>query len=124
MTTICFYGRSDDLIEVMGWKDNPGQDREVVLRLEFSATTNGDEKVAGEFLVGDELLVTAIYNGCWSFAPGQKDEETPLPEWPIRIRQEEGCPYSVQCEIDVPDAQATVIQEGVTNGEGRGDETW
>lgn len=102
MTQIAvFYGASDDLIEVEGVK---GAD-------EFSAWTKDDDDVAGVFNVGGKLRVRAIYDGCWSFSVGQVDEDIPLPDWPIRVRQSASVPYSVALEIECPD-DVKVFREG------------
>ncbi len=52
------------------------------------------------FNLGGKMRIHAIYDGCWSFAVGQVDEDIALPDWPIRIRSEG---YSAIVEIDVPD---------------------
>jgi hypothetical protein len=91
MQTAKFYGASDDLIEVEGVK---GAD-------EFTALADGP--FAAVFNLGGKMRVYAIYDGCWMFAVGQVDEDIPLPNWPVRIKQHPETKYTVLLEIDVPD---------------------
>ena len=95
MPTVTIYGASDDLIEVEGV---PGAD-------EFNVYS--DKKVCATLLLHhaeeEQMAVHAVYDGCWSFAVAQVDEEHPLPAWPVRVGQSLGVPYSTQLEIDVPD---------------------
>jgi len=91
MQTATFYGSSDDLIEIGGVK---GAD-------EFNIIEDGPH--IATFNLGGKMRVHAIYDGCWSFAVGQVDEEIALPNWPIRIKQSEENDYSTSLEIDVPD---------------------
>jgi hypothetical protein len=94
MQTAIFYGASDDLIEVEGVK---GAD-------EFSAWLKNDEGVvAGSFVLGGKIRVRAIYDGCWTFAVGQVNEDVPLPAWPVRMDQSPEVPYSARLTIEVPD---------------------
>lgn len=91
MKTAKFYGASDDLIEVEGIK---GEN-------EFTASADGP--LAASFNLGGKMRVHAFYDGCWSFAVGQVDEDIPLPAWPVRITQHPETKYTVLLEIDVPD---------------------
>lgn len=93
MKTVKFYGASDDLVEVEGI---PGAD-------EFWCDTTCAPFAYATFVVGGKVRVRAIYDGCWSFAVGQVDEDLELPAWPIRITQHADPSYSVLLEIDVPD---------------------
>lgn len=93
MQTAVFYGHSDDLIEVEGVK---GAD-------EFGAYQSGDSRYHGSFNLGGHMRIHAIYDGCWSFAVAQVDEDIPLPDWPVRVMQSTDTPYSTRLEIDVPD---------------------
>jgi hypothetical protein len=91
MKTLQMFGASDDLIEVSGIK---GAD-------EFNIVKDGPYITS--FNISGKIRIHAIYDGCWSFAPGQVDEDIPLPNWPIRIKQSEEKDYSTLLEIDVPD---------------------
>jgi len=88
MQTAKFYGASDDLIEVEGIKGGN----------EFNVIADGPHMAS--FNLGGKMRVHAIYDGCWSFAPAMVDESIPLPDWPIRVKQEG---YTTVLEIDVPD---------------------
>ena len=94
---ISFEGASDDLVHVSGC---PGED-------EYNCTKSlpGPIDLGGIFLVSGptgSLKVTAIYDGCWSFAVGQVDEDVPLPTWPMLIRQSEERTYSAELIITAP----------------------
>ena len=91
MKTAKFYGASDDLIEVEGVK---GAD-------EFNVVAAGPH--IASFNLGGKMRIHALYDGCWSFAVSQVDEEIPLPDWPIRISQSKDSKYSTCLEVDVPD---------------------
>ncbi len=97
MQTAKFYGASDDLIEIEGVK---GAD-------EFGAYNSSSGNVVNATFILGAIAVYAIYGegGTWAFAVGRIDEDVPLPNWPIRLRQgtEEESTYSVVLEIDVPD---------------------
>ena len=96
-----FYGSSDDLIEISGVK---GGDEYTI----SSDETNG--KTITSFNLGGQMRIHVIYDGCWSFAVGQVDEDIKLPDWPIRISQSKENGYSTCLEIDVPD-NVKVFQE-------------
>lgn len=100
MTTIKIYGASDDLVEVEGCK---GAD-------EFNSYERGPLMWRGELLgpTGNPMRIHAIFEGCWSFAVGQCDEELPMPDWPIRITQHDDPRYSVLLEIDAPEGTELV----------------
>ena len=100
MQTAKFWGSSDDLIEIEGVK---GGD-------EFNGLTKDEELIAGTFNLGGKIRVRALYDGCWSFAVGQVDEDIPLPDWPIRIEQHEKG-YSTALIIECPD-DVKVFREG------------
>jgi hypothetical protein len=100
MKTLTMYGASDDLVEADGI---PGAD-------EFDCyQPRPGEDIHASFVLGGRMRIRAIYDGCWSFAIGQVEEETPLPDWPIRISQHERG-YSTLVEIDVPD-DVSLIRE-------------
>jgi hypothetical protein len=90
MQTAVVYGSSDDLIEIEGVK---GAD-------EFNII--GDGPYIAAFNLGGKMRIHAVYDGCWSFAVGQVDEEIPLPDWPVRLGAHDSG-YSTRLEIDVPD---------------------
>lgn len=100
MKTFSMYGASDDLIEASGVRGAK----------EFYSLEDGTYH--GSFNLGGKMRIHAIYDGCWSFAVGQIDEEIPLPDWPIRIGRTPECAYSTLLEIDVPD-DAKLFQEKV-----------
>lgn len=87
-------GGSDDLVEVEGCE---GAD-------EFNVYGPGELVWRADLTTAAEALrVYAIYDGNWSFAVGQADEDLPLPSWPVRITQHPDIAYSVLLEIDAPD---------------------
>lgn len=90
MQTAIFSGASDDLIEIEGVK---GAD-------EFNVIADGPYIAA--FNLGGQMRVHAIYDGCWSFAVGQVDEDVQLPDWPVRLSMQPGVAHSTRLEIDVP----------------------
>lgn len=100
MTEIRLSGGSDDLIEYSiitaegtveeeeGWLGKgPWQ---VMLRDEAS---------------GGELIATAEYSdgGVWWLGVRQTDDEHPIPDWPISIRQHPETPYSAELVMVCPD---------------------
>lgn len=94
---IKIHGGSDDTIDVEGCE---GAD-------EFNSYEKGPLMWRGDLIApgGDAMQIHAILShdtGCWSFTIGQADESAPLPEWPIRFRQQPNTDYSVQVEIDAP----------------------
>ena len=91
MKTLQMFGASDDLIEISGIK---GAD-------EFNIVEDGP--YIASFNISGKIRIHVIYDGCWCFAPGQVDEDIPLPDWPIRIKQSKEKEYSTLLEIDVPD---------------------
>lgn len=93
MQTAVFYGSSDDLIEVSGVKGAN----------EFYADNANDSRIMGVFQLGGKMRVYAIYDGCWSFAVGQVDDEIDLPDWPIRLHPSIENTYSMELAVDVPD---------------------
>lgn len=88
MTTLNFYGASDDLFYAgpVGKED------------EFYAPYS--VMVAGD---GGQMVVIADYTdkGVWSIAIAPVDEDIPLPDWPMRVQLHEGG-YSTQLFIDAP----------------------
>jgi hypothetical protein len=99
MQIATFYGSSDDLVEVAGVS---GAD-------EFNV--NSDLTPAITFNLGGQMRVHAFYDGCWSFAVGQVDEDLPLPLWPLRIEQSPENNYSTQLTIECPDDVQLFIEE-------------
>ena len=100
--TVVFRGSSDDIIDVTGCH---GAD-------EFHAN-HADGPVMAKFNLGGQIRIFALYDGCWSFAVGQVDEETPLPEWPVAVRQSTTTSYSTELTIEVADkdGQANLTRE-------------
>ena len=94
--TLKFYGASDDLFEIEGY-------------------VNGEpDEISPEccVLVANDhagLIVSAHYspggNGCWAIGISQRDEDEPLPDWPMTWttgRPSRG--YSVVLTIETPDS--------------------
>lgn len=88
--TLTFSGYSDDLVHVENFANN----RETE---EFSARIF--DLIAAE---GPGLRITAVYDGCWSFAPGLLDEDEDLPEW-IDTFSLAADGYTVKASISVPE---------------------
>lgn len=86
MKTLKFQGHSDDIFG------------------EYNVIK--DEEAAYDKLcriqVGDALIVHGLYvaGGVWMVGISQVDEDTSIPDWPMRWTSEK---YSVVLEIDVPD---------------------
>ena len=99
MRQIGFYGSSDDLAEIEGYR--PGEPDEVCNtegHFAFEVVTP-----AGE---GLQVFVDCRINGCWSVGVGQLEEGIPLPTWPMHMRAyhyADRDPYSVRLDMDVPD---------------------
>jgi hypothetical protein len=93
---VVFYGASDDNIEIEGPIE--GAD-------EYGAWMSRDHRgcgVVGIFLLegyGGACHINAIYDGCWSFAVGQTEENTPLPPWPVSLSAEG---YTTKLTLTVP----------------------
>lgn len=96
---IRIYGASDDCIEVEGCK---GADE--FNSYERASMWHGDLRAPN----GDTMRAHALYDGCWSIALGQADEDKPFPAWPITIAQHRSLPYSTVAEIDAPDGTELV----------------
>ena len=104
---IRIYGASDDLVEVEGC---PGAD-------EFNSYESTIVMWRGDLRApdGSFMRVHALYDGCWSFAPGMVGEDHPFPAWPFMITPHQGfedstfkVPYTVLLEIDAPDGTELV----------------
>lgn len=92
---ITIYGASDDLIEVEGC-DGAN---------EFNSHERGPVMWRGDLIAPgglEAVRVHAVFDGCWSVAVGQVDEDVPLPEWPVAVRQHPSLPYSAAVVIDAP----------------------
>lgn len=109
MLNITFSGSNDDLIDVGGCE---GGD-------EFCNATSNSLKLAGNLIApdGSGMRVLAFYNqegrnssGCWSFALGQVDEETPWPGWKQSIEQSDTF-YSVIVRIEAPTGTKFVVDD-------------
>lgn len=93
---ITIYGASDDLIEVEGCL---GAD-------EFNSYEHGPVMWRGDLIAPggvEAMRVHAVFDGCWSVAVGQVDEDVPLPSWPVTVRQHRSIPYSTVVEVAAPD---------------------
>lgn len=93
--TFLFWGESDDCIEVDG-----------AVREEFSQYNSMWTATITAPDGKQQMLISGWYadNGCWNFAVGQVDEETPLPKWPTSIsqRHDRGEHYSTLLEVTAP----------------------
>lgn len=65
--------------------------------------------VQASFVLGGAMRIRALYDGCWSFAVGQVDEDIPLPGWPVAVEQYESG-YSTLLRIQTPEKVA-IVQE-------------
>lgn len=101
MRTLKFYGVSDDLFECEGTKGSePDEigcyDRQVHLLLQ---NEHGGLIVVGEY--------SPALNGCWMVGVTQRDEDDPIPDWPMKFTSgEPSRGYSVVLTIEVPDSVA------------------
>jgi hypothetical protein len=104
---IRIYGASDDLIEVEGCE---GAD-------EFNTYERGPVMWRGDLRAptGDAMRAYAPYDGCWSIALGQANDDGPIPSWPITIAPAPDTSYSTMAEVDAPDG---TVLENVWPGEG------
>lgn len=105
---IRIYGASDNLIEVEGCE---GAD-------EFNTYEHGPVMWGGDLRApdGEQMRAHVVFDGCWSVALGQVDEDKPLPAWPVTIAQHRSLPYSVMAVIDAP--EGTVLVNVWPGGEG------
>ena len=129
MNTLRFYGCSDDLVELENVAiaidetldeedyDNANHRNDVTCRGGKAEFNVGD---TSHYIVScvidnyayvdkdDALSVYAIYgdNGCWHFAVGVMNDETPAPDWHVRIVKKHE--YSMMLEIDMPGKAAVV----------------
>lgn len=97
---LTFAGASDDLIEING-PDGPD---------EFDVYGRGPImwradviSPASRPVIRVSVLLVDEDEGCWHVAAGQVDEDTPLPDWPITVRQAPDTGYATVLEIDAPD---------------------
>lgn len=100
--TFRFSGGSDDIVTVTTETDSGGTTQE------FNTYEKTDVmwqcRVYGPD-PDDSVDVRALYtaNGAWHFAAGPCDEEFPLPDWAIMIRQCPGTRYSAELIVVAPD---------------------
>lgn len=99
-------GRSDDTIGAYGlpndaYSFNDGSDGAMD---DYDTCANNDPPLTFDIVTADEgrLRVTAIYNGCWSFAVGLVDEDDPTPDLLARMHHTRDS-HSVGIVIDIPD---------------------
>ena len=104
MKKLQMFGSSDDLLECDGLPGcdefNVIKDGPYIASLQVHSPTQGT------------LRIHAIYDGCWSFAVGQSDEDDIYPNWPIKYslaKKYNG--YSMLLEIECAD-DAKLIPEG------------
>ena len=113
-SVIHIHGASDDLVEMAG-------EGEVVFLdekgnrpwAEYNVYKPSRYLVAGSN--GDRAYVYATYGdeGCWYFAVGQVDEDTPIPAlWAITTMQSPDTHYSAQLAIRAMDRLVVSRDEG------------
>jgi hypothetical protein len=95
---LTFRGHSDDNVCIHTTQKL--HDKVVGNSNEYGCFKAGVGIVMAAFVIGKAMQVTCLYDGCWSFAVGQVDEEIPLPEWPVVLKGSEG--YTSILEITVP----------------------
>jgi hypothetical protein len=98
---ITFYGRSDDLVEVEGCT---GADEFYAADVSIAGAEAcwKADLVAPATWAREQMRVRAIYDGCWSFAVGQVDEDLPMPAWALTLTTHESG-HSVELRIDAPE---------------------
>lgn len=94
---IKFHGESDDIV-IIECTRGPGQPD---TKEQIGCYASGPYRA--RFLIGKNLLIHAIYDGCWSFAAGKVEEDIEFPTLPITIKQSNDCPYSTEVIIGAPD---------------------
>ncbi len=103
MKKLQVFGSSDDLIEFSGL---PGCDEFNIYKAgPYIACFQVCSKTEGS------LYIHVIYDGCWSFAVGQSDEDDTYPDWPIKnslAKEYNG--YSMLLEIECAD-DAKLLRE-------------
>jgi hypothetical protein len=104
-SVIHIYGASDDLVEMEGEGEVRFSDEERGRKdAEYNVYDTSRYLVSGSN--GDRVYAYAIYGdeGCWYFAVGQVDEDTPIPAgWAISTTQREDTHYSAQLTIRAMD---------------------
>ena len=114
MNTIRIYGASDDLVEFEGTfgeamdKDEDGNNIDVSGPGYKGAEFNVYDSPA-VFIVGELIIVEAMYDGTWSFTIRMKNEGT-FPDWPIRFGVCGERDYSLEVQIDVPDEALAMVR--------------
>lgn len=93
MPTLTVHGASDDLIEASGIE---GAD-------EYNAIDGGRLEVTGPNDQRFYVWCTYGNGGTWVLGVGQIDEDIPIPNWPMTLRQAETCRYSTELVIDCPE---------------------
>jgi len=96
--TLTFSGHSDDNVCIRTTQHLPG--KVVGNSNEYGCFKAGAGIVMATFVIEKAMQVICLYDGCWSFAVGQVDEDIPLPEWPVRLKGSKG--YTSFLEITVP----------------------
>lgn len=68
----------------------------------------------GVYRIASGLFVVLRYekNSCWSAGVYQQDAETPVPSWPVVVRQSRVTPYSVEVVVTAPAGVEVVFVEG------------
>lgn len=93
MPTLTVYGASDDLIEADGID---GAD-------EYNAVDGGRLEVTGPN--GQRFYIYAVNTpgAVWLVGVTQVDEDIPIPNWPMTLRQSKACRYSSELVVDCPE---------------------
>lgn len=76
--TFRFYGRSDGLVAVENIRGD------TVTTESYTCADYGSIAVA-KFIIGKEMKVFAVYDGCWMFALGQVEKNRKLPDWEVSV---------------------------------------
>lgn len=105
-----FYGSSDDNVcwRVNGGHKIKGGREDAVGCYQSGRDLHHCTMVVSTIGGTNGLKVHAIFDGCWSFAVGQVEEDCRLPDWSLRIDQEHG--YSTRLVINTGDEPVTVTQ--------------
>lgn len=92
-------GWSDDLIQIEG-----------DIQEEFNVIKDGP--LIASLDIGGKLKVYAIYDGCWSFAPGKVDEDIEIPEhWVLEFTDIMPRKYSMGLFVDTRHENVKVTLE-------------
>lgn len=103
---VAIYGASDDLVEI----SVNGKDDEIGCYSSDKCPSVNATLLVASIGGARAVHVHCIYNGCWSFAVSQVEEDRSLPPWTFGI--EHGTTYSTKLTIDTGDDAVTVERIG------------